>query len=102
MSKKLQKGSRFLKHDLDGDGVVSDEEIASEERMIRLENNDKMQDQQRIICWVSSVSSIVLILLAMSPAISDKKTAMLIPLLSTYIIANLGIVSVFMLSLIHI
>ena len=41
--------------DADGDGVVTDEEIAMTERMIRLENNDKMQDQQRLICWVSSI-----------------------------------------------
>jgi len=64
--------------------------------MIRLENNDKMQDQQRMICWVSSISSIILIVLVMSPAINDAKAQMAIPLISTYVIANLGIVSVFM------
>ena len=52
MAKKLQKDSKYQKHDLDGDGIVTDDEIAREERMIRLENNDKMQDQQRRICWV--------------------------------------------------
>ena len=61
MAKQLQKDSKFLKHDLDGDGIVTDDEIAREERMIRLENNDKMQDQQRMLCWVSSLSSIILI-----------------------------------------
>ena len=56
--KKLAKDSKYVKFDLDGDNVVTDEEIALEERMIRLENADKMQDQQRMICWVSSISSI--------------------------------------------
>ena len=96
MTKKLAKDSKYLKHDLDGDGVITDEEIAREERIIRLENNDKMQDQQRLICWVSSVSSIILIVLAMSPVIPDSRVEMVTALLSTYIVANLGIVSVFM------
>ncbi len=97
MAKKtLQEDSRYLKHDLDGDGIVTDEEIAREERIIRLENNDKMQDQQRMICWVSSISSIILIVLAMSPVIPDSRVEMVTALLSTYIVANLGIVLVFM------
>ena len=96
MAKKLQKDSKFLKHDLDGDGIVTDEEIAREERMIRLENNDKMQDQQRMLCWVSAICSIILIVLAMSPVIPDSRIELVTALLSTYVISNLGIVSVFM------
>ena len=96
MAKKLQKDSKFLKHDLDGDGIVTDEEIAREELMIRLENNDKMQDQQRMLCWVSSLSSIILIVLAMSPIIPDTRVEMVTALLSTYVVANLGIVATFM------
>ena len=96
MSKTLQKDSKYIKHDLDGDGVVTDEEIAREERMIRLENNDKMQDQQRMLCWVSSISSIILIVLVLSPVIPDTRVEMVTALLSTYIVANLGIVATFM------
>ena len=44
MSKKLQKGSQYEQFDLDGDGVVSDQELSRSEHMIRLENSDKMQD----------------------------------------------------------
>ena len=96
MAKQLQKDSKFLKHDLDGDGIVTDDEIAREERMVRLENNDKMQDQQRMLCWVSSLSSILLIVLAMSPIIPDTRVEMVTALLSTYVVANLGIVATFM------
>ena len=94
--KKLQKDSKYAKFDLDGDNVVTDEEIALEERMIRLENADKMQDQQRMICWVSSISSIALIALAMSPIIPLERIEMVTALLSTYVVANLGIVASFM------
>ena len=96
MSKKLQKGSQYEQFDLDGDGVVSDEELSRTEHMIRLENSDKMQDQQRMLCWVSSISSIILIVLVMSPVIPDTRVEMVTALLSTYVVANLGIVATFM------
>jgi hypothetical protein len=96
MSKKLQKGSQYEQFDLDGDGIVSDEELSRSEHMIRLENSDKMQDQQRMLCWVSSVSSIILIMLVMSPVIPDTRVEMVTALLSTYVVANLGIVATFM------
>jgi|TARA_Y100001951_G_scaffold104561_1_gene116547 hypothetical protein len=96
MSKKLQKGSQYEQFDLDGDGIVSDEELSRSEHMIRLENSDKMQDQQRMLCWVSSISSIILIVLVMSPVIPDTRVEMVTALLSTYVVANLGIVATFM------
>ena len=55
-----------------------------------------MQDQQRMICWVSSISSIALIALAMSPIIPLERIEMVTALLSTYVVANLGIVASFM------
>ena len=96
MSKKLQKGSQYEQFDLDGDGIVSDEELSRSEHMIRLENSDKMQDQQRMLCWVFSISSIILIVLVMSPVIPDARVEMVTALLSTYVVANLGIVATFM------
>jgi hypothetical protein len=96
MSKKLEKGSQYEQFDLDGDGIVSDEELSRSEHMIRLENSDKMQDQQRMLCWVSSISSIILIVLVMSPVIPDTRVEMVTALLSTYVVANLGIVATFM------
>ena len=101
--KKLQKGSAWETADLDNDGIVSDGELAMAEKMEQLqaqrdmnENLDKMMDQQRWICWVSSVSSIGLILLCLLPIIPESRIDMVTALLSTYVIANLGIVSVFM------
>ena len=32
IQKKLQKGSNYNKYDLDGDGIVDDDELAAKER----------------------------------------------------------------------
>ena len=57
--KKLEENSKFDQFDTNGDGIVSDEELARSERMIQIENNDKMQDQQRLMAWVAMLSTIV-------------------------------------------
>ena len=49
--KKLEKDSQYAHLDLDGDGVVTDEELDMDERMMRLENEDKKQDAQRNMAW---------------------------------------------------
>jgi hypothetical protein len=51
MAKQLQSDSLYAQYDVDGDGIVSDEEIARSERMIMLENEDKRQDAQRNMAW---------------------------------------------------
>jgi len=57
-TKSLEKGSQWEHLDVDGDGIVSDEEIAMERQMIELadlksdmENEDKKQDAQRNMAW---------------------------------------------------
>ena len=49
--KKLEKHSEYAKYDVDGDGIVTDEELEMDERLMRLENEDKRQDAQRNMAW---------------------------------------------------
>ena len=49
--KKLETDSLYAHLDLDGDGVVTDEELDMDERMMRLDNEDKKQDAQRNMAW---------------------------------------------------
>ena len=41
--KTLEPDSKFSKYDLDGDGVVTDEELNMDARMMRLDNEDKKE-----------------------------------------------------------
>lgn len=49
--KRLEKDSQYEHLDLDGDGIVTDEELDLDERMMRLENEDKKADAQRNMAW---------------------------------------------------
>ena len=51
MEKQLEENSKFNEYDLDGDGVVSDEEMTMSKEMMRMENEDKKQDAQRNMAW---------------------------------------------------
>ena len=49
--KKLSKDSKYADFDVDGDGIVSDEELAMSKEMMRIENEDKKADAQRNMAW---------------------------------------------------
>ena len=56
--KKLEKDSKYEEFDVDGDGVVTDEELDMDERLLKLqdmksdmENEDKKADAQRNMAW---------------------------------------------------
>ena len=49
--KKLQKESEYAHLDLDGDGIVTDEELEMDEKIMRLNNEDAKQDAQRYMAW---------------------------------------------------
>lgn len=50
-AKTLEPGSQFEKFDTDGDGIVTDEEMLAMERMLKIENDDKKEDQIRAMAW---------------------------------------------------
>ena len=49
--KKIEAGSKYANFDKDGDGIVTDEEFEMEEKLMRMENEDKKQDAQRNMAW---------------------------------------------------
>jgi len=97
MQKKLQKDSEFAKYDLNGDGVVSDEELAMEERMIDLENRDKREDAQRTMAWYALGGMLlypVCVVISVVAGI-DAAAKILGDMAGVYFIAVAGIVAAF-------
>lgn len=50
-AKRLEQGSQYEHYDLDGDGIVSDEEFKMEIEMMRADNENKKEDQIRKMAW---------------------------------------------------
>lgn len=96
MTKQLQQDSKYNQFDADGDGIVSDEELALSERMLQIENNDKMQDQQRLMAWVAMLSSIVTVFALLTPYIAIERMDTASAFLNTFLVAQTGIVVGFM------
>tara|TARA_B100001057_G_scaffold162470_1_gene163126 strand:- start:1250 stop:1582 length:333 start_codon:yes stop_codon:yes gene_type:complete len=96
--KKLEKGSVWEKADSNGDGIVSDQELQMRERMIRLENQDKKEDQQRYMVWFSAISVTIFIIVLMLPIVPLDRLNMLSSIASTWVISNMGIIGAFIAS----
>ena len=47
MTKQLQEHSAYNQFDMNHDGVVTDEELDRSEKMLQIDNMDKLADQQR-------------------------------------------------------
>jgi hypothetical protein len=95
--KKLQKDSEFAKYDLDGDGIVSDEELATEERIIDLENRDKKEDAQRTMAWYALGGMLLYPVCVVVSVVAGIDTAAKIlgDMAGVYFIAVAGIVAAF-------
>jgi len=93
--KTLQEDSQFNKFDTDGDGVVSDDELAKAERIVDLENKDQKEDQLRKMAWVAMLSMVVFTVLLFLPFIGIDRLAALDNILSMFYIAQAGVVASF-------
>lgn len=93
--KRLQAGSAYDQFDVDGDGVVSDDEMAKAEKMIELENKDKKEDQLRQMAWVAMLSMVAFTIALFLPFLSVERLTALDNLLSMFYIAQAGVVATF-------
>lgn len=96
MSKKLQADSKYAVADTDGDGIITDEEMDRHERWIRLENEDKLMDTQRIMAWVAMIVTILSVVILLTPIISTDRMDAVSGFLNTFIVAQVGVVVGFM------
>jgi|TARA_R100001594_G_scaffold29664_3_gene55148 uncharacterized membrane protein YdjX (TVP38/TMEM64 family) len=92
VQKKLEKDSEFEELDLDGDGVVSDQEIKALEA---IEMREKM-DAQRQMAWISLISMIVFTMAVFLPIFPDSRIKALADLFGLFYIGMAGVVGAFM------
>jgi len=94
--KKLQNDSRFNKHDLDGDGIVTDEELAKEKEIVEMELREEKSEAQKRMAWIAMVSMIAFSLFLFLPIVSDNRVKALADLLGLFYIAQAGVVGAYM------
>jgi len=90
--KKLQKDSAHNELDIDGDGIVSDAELAASEV---LSQHEKM-DAQRQMAWVAMGSMIVFTLAVFLPIFPDARIKALSDLFGLFYIGQAGVVGAYM------
>ena len=93
--KKLEKGSIWEKADTNGDGVVSDSEMAIKERMVLLENRDKKEDQQRYLVWFSALTVTIFIIVLMTPLVPIDRISHLSGIAEIWVLSNMGVIGSF-------
>ena len=97
MAKKLQNGSKLESADMDGDGIITDEELDMQERMIMLENEDKKQDAQRNMAWFALFGMLLYpfaVVLATFVGL-DQASKILGDMAATYFVSVAAIVAAF-------
>jgi hypothetical protein len=97
VAKTLQEDSIFNQFDEDGDGVVTDEEMAKAERMLQIENDDKKQDAQRGMAWFALFGMLLYPLAIVLSSLLGLETAsgLLKDIAPTYFVSVAAIVAAF-------
>jgi hypothetical protein len=96
MVKNLQVNSQYSQFDINGDGIVSDEELSRSDKMLQIENMDKLADQQRLMAWFALFLPFGIILLMCMPFVSNEKINLVMGLATTFTAAMGSIVIAFM------
>ena len=90
--KVLQDKSEYAKYDVDGDGVVSDEEM---ETIHAINQEAKIETQQKM-AWVAMISMIVFTVLVFLPIFPDTRIKALADLFGLFYIGQAGVVGAYM------
>ena len=95
--KGLEPNSKYAKFDLDGDGIVSDDELARAEEMLRFENEDKREDAQRTMTWFALGGLLLYPALVVGCFLFSMEAAakVLGDMAATYFVSVAGIVAAF-------
>ena len=91
-AKHLQEESKYAKYDVDGDAIVTDEELKT---IHAINAEDKLMAQKRM-SWVAMFSMIFFTLLVFLPIFPDSRIKALADLFGLFYIGQAGIVGAYM------
>lgn len=91
----LAKDSLWAKFDTDGDGTLTDAEIATGKEMLELELQEEKAQAQKMMAWVAIVTSFLCMLVLFTPFVSDARVLSLGAIVSAYAIAQVGVVGAY-------
>ena len=95
--KKLHPDTGLSAADIDGDGIVTEEELAKHERFLNIENADKKEDAQRGMAWFALFGMLLYpFAVVCSAALGvDSASAILGDMAPTYFVSVAAIVAAF-------
>jgi hypothetical protein len=93
--KKLEPKSRYAQYDLDGDGTVSDEELARNQELLAIQLREQKADSQQRMAWVSLSSMVVFALLPLMPFVPESRLSTLASLSDMLFLSQASIVGLY-------
>jgi len=94
--KTMEPTSDYAKYDVDGDGIVSDEELTAVAKLEELEMQEEKADAQRHMAWVSLISMLVFTGFVFLPIFPDSRIQALADLFGLFYIGMAGVVGAYM------
>ena len=94
--KKLEPKSRYAEYDVDGDGIVSDEELSAIAKLEELEMQEEKAEAQRRMAWVSLIAMLLFTCLVFLPIFPDSRIKALADLFGLFYIGMAGVVGAYM------
>ena len=92
----MSAANMVVDFDMDGDGVITESEIARKERMLEIELREEKAQSQKRMAWIAMLMMIGFTGLLFSDIISETRVAALADLLGLFYIAQTGIVAAYM------
>ena len=96
MQKKLQKDSKYNDKDLNGDGVVSDDELDEWKQSEEVKRLNRKQMHQRNMAWTALASMLLFTAIMFTPIVPDERIKLLTDISNLFYLAQAGIVGAFM------
>ena len=94
--KKLEPGSKYTHYDTDGDGTVTDKELAMEKEMMEAERLEEKSEAQKKMAWIAMCSMIAFTVFLFLPIVPDSRVKALADLLRLFYIGQASVVGAYM------